>query len=75
MLNKELNAGLADDEVKARIVELDGTVQGGSPAEFGKIISEAAEKWTKAIKFAGIKAEQARFHWILRDAQGAPSRR
>jgi tripartite-type tricarboxylate transporter receptor subunit TctC len=57
LLNKELNAGLADDKVKTRIVELGGTVAGGSPAEFGKIISEATEKWAKVIKFAGIKAE------------------
>ena len=57
MLNKELNAGLADSKIKARIVELGGTVLGGSPAEFGAIISEATEKWAKVIKFAGIKAE------------------
>ncbi|WP_395714759.1 Bug family tripartite tricarboxylate transporter substrate binding protein [Reyranella sp.] len=56
-LNKELNAGLADAKVKARIVELGGTVMGGTPAEFGKIISEATEKWAKVIKFAGVKAE------------------
>jgi tripartite-type tricarboxylate transporter receptor subunit TctC len=57
MLNKELNAGLADSKVRARIVELGGTVLGGSPAEFGAIISEATEKWAKVIKFAGIKAD------------------
>ena len=57
MLNKELNAGLADAKVKTRIVELGGTVVGGSPAEFGKVISEATEKWAKVIKFAGIKVE------------------
>jgi tripartite-type tricarboxylate transporter receptor subunit TctC len=57
MLNKELNAGLADSKVKARIVELGGTVAGGSPAEFATILSEATEKWARVIKFAGIKAE------------------
>jgi tripartite-type tricarboxylate transporter receptor subunit TctC len=57
MLNKELNAGLADAKIKARIVELGGTVLGGTPAEFATIISEATEKWAKVIKFAGIKAE------------------
>jgi len=55
MLNKELNAGLADGKVQSRIVELGGTVLGGTPAEFGAIISEATEKWAKVIKFAGIK--------------------
>jgi tripartite-type tricarboxylate transporter receptor subunit TctC len=57
LLNKELNAGLADSKVKTRIVELGGTVLGGSPAEFGTILTEAIEKWTRVIKFAGIKVE------------------
>jgi tripartite-type tricarboxylate transporter receptor subunit TctC len=57
MLNNELNAGLADSKVQARIVELGGTVLGGSPAEFAAIISEATEKWARVIKFAGIKAD------------------
>ncbi|MBY0318429.1 MAG: tripartite tricarboxylate transporter substrate binding protein [Reyranella sp.] len=57
LLNKELNAGLADEKVKGRIVELGGTVMGGTPAEFGTIVAEATEKWAKVIKFAGIKAE------------------
>jgi tripartite-type tricarboxylate transporter receptor subunit TctC len=57
LLNKQLNAGLADPKIKDRIVELGGTVVGGSPAEFTTIISDATEKWAKVIKFAGIKAE------------------
>ena len=57
MLNRECNAGLADSKIQARIVELGGTVLGGTPAEFGAIISEATEKWARVIKFAGIKAE------------------
>ncbi len=57
VLNKELNAGLADAKIKARFEELGGTVLGGTPAEFGTILSEATEKWAKVIKVAGIKAE------------------
>jgi tripartite-type tricarboxylate transporter receptor subunit TctC len=57
LLNKELNAGVADSKVKTRIVELGGTVLGGSPAEFGTILNEAIKKWTRVIKFAGIKVE------------------
>jgi tripartite-type tricarboxylate transporter receptor subunit TctC len=56
-LNKELNAGLANSKIKARIVDLGGTVLGGSPEEFGAIISEATKKWAKAIKFAGVTAD------------------
>jgi tripartite-type tricarboxylate transporter receptor subunit TctC len=57
LLNRELNAGLADPKIRGRIVELGGTVLGGSPAEFGTILADAIEKWTKVIKFAGIKVE------------------
>ncbi len=57
LLNKQLNAALADPKIKGRIVELGGTPTGGTPAEFGKILSEATEKWAKVIKTAGIKAE------------------
>ena len=57
VLNKEINAGLADSKVKSRIEDMGGTVLGGSPAAFATIISEATEKWAKVIKFAGIKAE------------------
>ena len=57
LLNKELNAGVADPKVRARITELGGTPLGGSPAAFGTIISDATEKWAKVIKFAGIKTE------------------
>src|SRR5437667_1374758 len=57
MLNKELNAGLADSKIKGRIVELGGTVLGGSPAEFGTILSDATEKWARVIKVAGIKVD------------------
>src|SRR3954467_15486775 len=57
LLNKELNAGLADPRIRERIVELGGTVLGGTPAEFAAIIREAIEKWTRVIRFAGIKVE------------------
>ena len=57
MLNKELNAGLADPKIKSRIEELGGTVLGGSPAEFATIIADASEKWARVINFAGITAE------------------
>jgi tripartite-type tricarboxylate transporter receptor subunit TctC len=57
LLNREINAGVADPRIKARIVELGGTVVGGTPAQFAAVLAEATEKWAKVIKFAGIKAE------------------
>ena len=56
-LNKEINAGLADPKIKARLADLGGTVLAGSPADFGKLIADETEKWAKVIKFAGIKPE------------------
>jgi tripartite-type tricarboxylate transporter receptor subunit TctC len=56
-LNKEINAGLADAKMKARLADLGGTVLPGSPADFGKLIAEETEKWAKVIKFAGIKPQ------------------
>jgi len=55
-LSREINAGLTDPKIKARLVELGGTLSGGSPAAFGKFIADDAEKWAKVIKFAGVKA-------------------
>ena len=46
-----------DPKIKARIADLGATVLGGSPAEFGKLIADETEKWTKVVKFAGIKPE------------------
>ena len=56
-LNKEINAGLADPKMKARLADLGGTVLAGSPADFGKLIADETEKWGKVVKFAGIKPE------------------
>jgi tripartite-type tricarboxylate transporter receptor subunit TctC len=56
-LNREINVGLADPKIKARLVDLGGTVSAGSPAAFGKFIADDVEKWAKVIKFAGVKAE------------------
>jgi tripartite-type tricarboxylate transporter receptor subunit TctC len=56
-LNKEINAALADPNLKARYADLGAIVLGGSPADFGKLIAEDAEKWGKVIRVANIKAE------------------
>jgi tripartite-type tricarboxylate transporter receptor subunit TctC len=56
-LNKEINAGLADAKLKARLADLGGDVLALSPAGFGKLIADETEKWAKVIEFAGIKAD------------------
>ena len=56
-LNKEINAGLADPKIKARLAELGSTTLAGSPADFGKLIAEETEKWGKVIRAANIKPD------------------
>jgi tripartite-type tricarboxylate transporter receptor subunit TctC len=56
-LNKEINAGLADAKMKARLADLGGTVLPGSPATFGKLIADETEKWGNVIRALNIKAD------------------
>jgi tripartite-type tricarboxylate transporter receptor subunit TctC len=57
MLNREVNAGLADPVIKARFADLGAVVMPGAPADFARLIAAETEKWAKVIKFAGIKPE------------------
>jgi tripartite-type tricarboxylate transporter receptor subunit TctC len=56
-LNKEISVGLTDPKINARIAELGGSVLAGSPAAFGKLVSDYTEKLAKVIKSAGIRPE------------------
>jgi tripartite-type tricarboxylate transporter receptor subunit TctC len=54
-LNSEINAGLADPKLSARLIDLGGVPMSVTPAEFGKFIADETEKWGKVVKFAGLK--------------------
>jgi len=56
-LNTEINAGLADPKLKARLADLGGAVLALSPVDFEKLIADETEKWGKVIRAANIKAE------------------
>ena len=56
-LNKEINAGLADPGMTARLAALGSSAFPVSPAEFGKFIADETEKWAKVIKFARIEPD------------------
>jgi tripartite-type tricarboxylate transporter receptor subunit TctC len=56
-LNKEINSGLADPRMKARLADFGGTPLVGLPADFGKLIAEETEKWGKVIRAVNIKTE------------------
>jgi tripartite-type tricarboxylate transporter receptor subunit TctC len=53
-LNKEINAGLADPKIKARLAVVAGPVVPGSPADFGELVKQETEKWGKVIRILGI---------------------
>jgi tripartite-type tricarboxylate transporter receptor subunit TctC len=56
-LNKEINASIAEPEMKVRIDKLGATPTPGSPTDFDKFVTDETEKWAKVIKFADIKPE------------------
>jgi tripartite-type tricarboxylate transporter receptor subunit TctC len=56
-LNKEINAGLADPTIKARLEDLGGIPMPMTPDEFGKMIAKDTEKWAKVVRAANIKPE------------------
>jgi hypothetical protein len=43
--------------MKARLVELGGTVLSGSAADFSKVIADETEKWGRVVKLSGAKAD------------------
>jgi tripartite-type tricarboxylate transporter receptor subunit TctC len=56
-LNKEINAGLADPKIKARLAEMGGMLIPGAPADFGKLVADETDKWAKVIKTGGVALE------------------
>jgi tripartite-type tricarboxylate transporter receptor subunit TctC len=56
-LNKEINAVLAEPEMKKRLIELGGAPLIGTPEAFGAMIAAETEKWEKVVKFAGLKID------------------
>jgi tripartite-type tricarboxylate transporter receptor subunit TctC len=51
-VNREINAGLNDPALRARLEQFGGTAMTGTPAEFKKRFIDDAEKWGKVIKAA-----------------------
>ena len=56
-LNMQINAGLADANLRSRYAALGSEPHPGSPADFGALIAAETEKWAKVIAFAGSKPE------------------
>ncbi len=57
LVNKEVNAGLNDPKITARLIELGGIPLVTTPEEFGKIVADETEKWAKVVKFSGASVD------------------
>jgi tripartite-type tricarboxylate transporter receptor subunit TctC len=57
ILNKEINLGLADPTIAARLADLGGIALTGSPADYKKFLADDVAKWAKVIRAANIKPE------------------
>src|SRR5258708_6288321 len=56
-LNQEINVGLADAKLKARLADLGAAVFVGSPSDFAKHIAAETEKWGKVVRAASLTAD------------------
>jgi tripartite-type tricarboxylate transporter receptor subunit TctC len=56
-LNREINAGLADAKLKARLAEMGAWALPGSPADAGKLMADEIDKWDKVIRAGNMKAD------------------
>jgi tripartite-type tricarboxylate transporter receptor subunit TctC len=56
-LNSEINAGLADPKLRARLADLGVTAFASSPADLANHIAAETEKWGKLIRAANIKPD------------------
>jgi tripartite-type tricarboxylate transporter receptor subunit TctC len=56
-LNSEINAILANPKTKSRFAELGASLIGGSPADFGRLVVEETDKWSKVVRFSGAKPD------------------
>src|SRR5262249_19875739 len=56
-LNREINAGLANPTIKARLAQVATTPKIFTPAKFGDHVVAEIEEWGRVIEFDGIRAE------------------
>ena len=56
-LNKEINAGLNDPTLRAKVTQFGGTPLTGSSADFEQLFVKDTEKWTKVVQAVTVKTQ------------------
>ena len=57
LLNKEINAALADGAIKQRIAELGAMEITGNASEFSAMLAGETERWRKVVELSGVRKE------------------
>jgi tripartite-type tricarboxylate transporter receptor subunit TctC len=57
LLNREVNTGLANPAIKAKLAEVGATPVVFTPAAFRAYVAAETEKWAKVIRASGVKPE------------------
>ena len=52
-----MNRALADPKMRERLAELGGKPIVGTPEDFGRVVAEEVEKWSKVVTASGAKVE------------------
>jgi tripartite-type tricarboxylate transporter receptor subunit TctC len=56
-LNREINEGLRNEKLKARMADLGGSLIPGTPQDFGKLVAQETEKWANVIRTGHVPLE------------------
>lgn len=57
LLNREINTGLADPTIKAKLEDLTATPLVSTPAELSMHLAADVEKWGKVVDFIGLRLD------------------
>jgi tripartite-type tricarboxylate transporter receptor subunit TctC len=57
VINKQVNAAMKDPNMLARMKDLGGIPLAGSPADFGKLLTDETAKWEKVVHAANLSIE------------------